>query len=713
MKFFTLFLCVLLTALQGVSAEDRPATQRKKVTLAPPQKVEAHRATRAPEPEPMPNQYLPRVQVPDGDRAESRGDQAESRGKRGTRVTRDRDGVTVPGHPRRIPDGWEEEARRESRWAAKRLAGRAAYRASFHLGYYRAFKRIARDQNRLFQHDLREGRYDGEQNQEARREGRLIGREDAQGFASEDAAHRVREQFINLNRTPLRNPLVPRAPVPNYAELIDFGQATSLEHFINDYSRQYPFEHNHPALNGWTPGTPAELIATRSYRNLPRPRTPQATRAFEFWCDSRRGRHIWEQLPSSARLTFKNIFMLSFPPYYTNAFHRDSRAYRDGWHTGWDHAANLYATYHYQLGYYENSQAALLEAANQSFRRTYDRAFRRHYDQHFDDWYHNAKPEIGTLSLRDGNDDGVLAPGETFEVEAELINYGGRGGSFGLDLVSQAMHRTVQQSVRLDARSTMRIVLKRGTIRDNVPSPTLAQFTLDLGAARQAFERRIEYPVQLGEIHIDQRSDLRGSIRLSIPVRNVSNRNQRRIQLTIDGRREQIPNLHPQQEEWVQFERNDLAPLDLIAGTVRFPIELTAGRHSREHRDYQIPQSATDLQRRDLLLYMIQLAEQPRRGRHHHAAVNRAQDLMLERMRVDWKAAIAARGNPYKKDRKDGSKRTALGDLVHTFNQHRRDLARPEVFTDMQPKLDALSRRLPGTHPFLRKQFRRLARELG
>lgn len=712
---FRLFLPLILWTMVGlVAAGDTDTVQRKKMTLAPPQKAARHQTSRAPEPDDMPDDYLPRAQpTPAEPERDAARNSRNKRDTRGTRYTRDNNGNRRPDHPRRVPERWESEARREAQWAARQLAERDAYRASYRLGWFRAYKRIERNHERMFQHDYREGRFDGDANHDAQRQGHAMGDEDAQAAALHDAEQSVRDQFLNLNRTPLRNPLVPQPPVPDYGSLVDFDEPAPLPRFIKNYGDHNPLNANHPFLNGWAPGSPADWAGVNHYRRLPRPQAPQPQQGFDYWCDTRRGRQIWQQLPRAAKTEFKNEFMLHFGPDYNDAFGRDQRAYRDGWYAGWDHAGAMYADYHYQRGYFETSRQSFLAAAEDSFRRQYNQAFRHRYDDSFDQWYSNPKPEIGRLTVRDGNDDGVLAPGESFELEAELINYGGRGGRFGLDLVGDAMARGVKQPVRLDARSTTRVVLRRGIIRDNVPSRTMAVFTLDLGAVRRRFEHRIEHPIQLGEIRIDDRNDLRGYLRLSIPVRNVANRDSRGVEAVIDGRREHIGSLRAGGETRIHFEQNNLAPLDLIGGSVAVPIELRSGRHVQEVVQYSVPQSATDLQRRDLLLYMVELAKSRRRSHATQAAVNRAQDLMLERMRVDWQAAVAARGNPYKTDHREGSRNTALGDLVHTFNQQRRLLARPEIFTEMQPKLEALARQLPGTHPFLRKQFRRLARELG
>ena len=74
---------------------------------------------------------------------------------------------------------------------------------------------------------------------------------------------------------------------------------------------------------------------------------------------------------------------------------------------------------------------------------------------------------------------------------------------------------------------------------------------------------------------------------------------------------------------------------------------------------------------------------------------------------------MAARGNPYRRDRKRAGAETALGGLVSVFRDHRASFAEPRVFTDLVPQIETLAADLPGAHPFLRSQMKKLARQLG
>ena len=94
-------------------------------------------------------------------------------------------------------------------------------------------------------------------------------------------------------------------------------------------------------------------------------------------------------------------------------------------------------------------------------------------------------------------------------------------------------------------------------------------------------------------------------------------------------------------------------------------------------------------------------------GRGEEAALRA---LLIERLRVDWKASVRARGNPYKRDYKRGTTTTALGALVEATDA--RGVGGSPVFAGLRGDVLDLARELPGMHPFLRKYTKRLAKKL-
>jgi hypothetical protein len=94
------------------------------------------------------------------------------------------------------------------------------------------------------------------------------------------------------------------------------------------------------------------------------------------------------------------------------------------------------------------------------------------------------------------------------------------------------------------------------------------------------------------------------------------------------------------------------------------------------------------------------------------ADILEARRMMLRRLRVDWKAAVRASGNPYKRDYRSWGGATALGALVVACRDERSRMASPEVFDGLGREIETLARELPGIHPFLRKFVRKLARRI-
>ena len=101
-----------------------------------------------------------------------------------------------------------------------------------------------------------------------------------------------------------------------------------------------------------------------------------------------------------------------------------------------------------------------------------------------------------------------------------------------------------------------------------------------------------------------------------------------------------------------------------------------------------------------------------RDGRATPARISTVHDLLMMRLREDWSVAASGRGNPYKDDLKTRGTRTALGDLVQAYLAEKHRITQPEVFHGLESEIGALSQALPGVHPRLRKQMRKLAAPL-
>lgn len=152
-----------------------------------------------------------------------------------------------------------------------------------------------------------------------------------------------------------------------------------------------------------------------------------------------------------------------------------------------------------------------------------------------------------------------------------------------------------------------------------------------------------------------------------------------------------------------------------FTGTVRETAEKTYLQSyplmfDERYHEYSYAWSTTeDLDNRYLLEYMVMLA---RSSTVDPRDVARAQKLMLRRLRIDWEAVVDRGGNPYKSDLVDGTRTTALGDLVGTYHADRDGIRHHKVFTQLAPRIETLAKSLPGFHPFLRRYVRLLGSEL-
>ena len=93
-------------------------------------------------------------------------------------------------------------------------------------------------------------------------------------------------------------------------------------------------------------------------------------------------------------------------------------------------------------------------------------------------------------------------------------------------------------------------------------------------------------------------------------------------------------------------------------GWVELDVALYGGPAVHDRSSYDIPDAARDLSNRDLLLFMVRMAHDRREA---GGRVATTRELLMTRLRADWKAAVARNGNPYKFDFRHDGATTALG----------------------------------------------------
>jgi hypothetical protein len=134
-----------------------------------------------------------------------------------------------------------------------------------------------------------------------------------------------------------------------------------------------------------------------------------------------------------------------------------------------------------------------------------------------------------------------------------------------------------------------------------------------------------------------------------------------------------------------------------------------SGGQLHDDLSYRFPSLALDLASRDLTDYMIHLAQTPGAA---PTDIDAARDLVFQRLRVDWTAAVRADGNPYKQDGRDRGSRTALGELVEAHRRAKDSLRNRAVFDGLDDQIKQLADSLPGVHPLLRRHMKQLSSRL-
>ena len=229
-------------------------------------------------------------------------------------------------------------------------------------------------------------------------------------------------------------------------------------------------------------------------------------------------------------------------------------------------------------------------------------------------------------------------------------------------------------------------------------------------------EMLVSYPLEFTR-EVDLDSDTLGG-RAVIRVLAV-NRSRKPIEATVDLERVEgygfevmqhdLGILPPGARDWAVFELDGLRPLDTVSGNVRAYFSVRSADGVQDALTFEFPDASADLHNRDLLELMVAFTRDPGVP---WADVEEARALMLRRLEIDWNEAVRGRHNPYKEDFKNNGSETALGDLVQTYLDE--GSARGSaVFDGLDRDINGLAEALPGTHPFLRKYMKRLAKKLG
>ncbi len=620
----------------------------------------------------------------------------------------------APGEGAPADDRVAERARRAARESAVDAirGGRIAY---YRVGAWEGL-RAALDDPAIGARDFRAGLRRGLRDPLALRLGTDEGALVSDELALREADDQVAAQFRDLTREPRPRP---RFSPPAWDVPAGWADPPLLEDVFRDFPVSRRFSPRlAEAFHDWR-HDPWNLYRRGSHREFHDRQWADAGRALAGWKRDRRNAAEYRALSAAERERFDRAFRVEFRRSLAARFEREIlRAFDFGFEDGWDYGAFLHEEWRYRQGYTEGFDRAAASAAEATFRASWPAAFERAYDRAFADWRDNPRPEIVSLRLVDENDDGVFEPGEELSAYYEIANYGGRGASFRLALAGNVLEPREPRTLDLPARELLRDAAPlRARIDPRTPARTRTQVALRLGELDRPAGLLVSYPLEFaGPVTLDGVDALAGRATLAARVVNQSRRALTGVVDAAggDGYRTVAPAetgpLPAGAARDVVLRLEGLRPLDVLAGTLGLELELTGGGRLQDRQSFRMPPLGLDLQRRDLLELMLALG---RERRPRADEVRGARALLIERLRADWNAAVRSRGNPYKRDLKGKTAgATALGDLVATYRRERRTLASPEVFAGLEGEVVALSRELPGAHPFLRKAMRKLARKL-
>jgi hypothetical protein len=545
------------------------------------------------------------------------------------------------------------------------------------------------------------GRHDAE----ARAAGEAEGLDEAERRATPEAQRQVVDQFRDLEHEPLYRP---RHRTPAYDPPLPVLPEPSLRDVFNDLGSG-DFGHEYDAWRIYD--SPSRDVVHNEGWSSPRV-------AFDRWLHGP-DRSLYFRLSSSAeREMFEQAFRSSFSRSLAREYEEyGRRSYQKGFDDGWIHGAYVHQEWAFRLGFTDGLRIAFREAARLSFHGSYGESYESAYARAYDEWSLEPRPEITGTSLVDGNADGVFEPGENLRVRYDLVNYGGRGGRVTLRLTGEALADPVRQTVEIPRR---RSLPDAGTLQATIAPTTLARnstsLALRLDGQTRRIALRVAYPLEIGRGDIRvMREDIAGELLVDA---SVTNRSLASVDAAIELRTPALPDLRdtrevtslmPGETMRATFAVTGLDPLELMAGRVRLELNVVRDGVVRDEVVHHLPDAVRDLGDRTLLRYMTRLARAERLSPSQLLAVH---ELLMLRLREDWKVAVIGKGNPYKADYKNRGASTALGDLVRTVCNDGSATSHPEVFAGLRADVTGLADSMPGFHPFLRKSMRRLASRL-
>jgi len=630
-----------------------------------------------------------------------------NRGDRDDRNRGDRDDHNRDDRRRGRP-GYDlyEEASRASSWAAEWQVRRYGLPAYYRVGVWQGVRdALERASRRSFAFER--GQDEGESDPRARRTGEQAGERAALERGEQAAIAEVEREFRDLAHEPRRSPRTPNEPLP--PNLVRVRAPRPEDAFADSPISSYLGYENLDSLPD-----PWQLYRYSSWREAYDTNWASDKQAFAYWLE-RGNSALWERLSRPESDYFRRTFIKELDYWRTRYLRsRADNAYREGYDDGWEYGSRVGAEMRYREGYYQGFLSAATAAAEDTWDEVYAQTFGRVYREVFAEWAGSPRPEILNAELFDHNDDGIFEPGEEVRIEVEVANYGGADvrlelGADGNAIEPAAAARPLALRRRSVAHGEVRILI------DKAQAPrTNTSFLVRAGNVNKTVPILISRPLEIdGRVTFSRLSALEGRATFEVGVWNRSRLPAAgSLDVLLGARRipgQSLEVLAPQSRRQISLEVAEIDALDLLEGGTELRLELRNRDGVQDALRQRLPALGLDPQSSELVDFWLEAVYG--RRRLDRADVDRTIELITRRLAADWEVQRAASGNPYKDDLERGGTRTALGELVAACTREGRP-RRPELNQALEARLAALIDELPGTHPFLRGAFKKLAAKL-
>lgn len=615
----------------------------------------------------------------------------------------------MPKESRRRPDyDLYEEASDAAEWAAKWQVRRHGLPEYYRVGVWQGL-RDAVERSMSSRYAFDSGLRDGERDPRAGRSGGEEGERAAEELGEEAAREAVEKEFRDLSREPRRNPRVPDDPLPE--DLVRVREPRIEDAFADVSIGSYlSFDGFDRYVDPW------QLYSATYWGAVYDSDWDSDRRAFEHWRD-RGDDAIWDRLSRPEQDYFRRTFadQLDYYRYQELRFSKDS-AFREGYDDGWEYGSEVGAELRYRQGYHQGFLETATGAAEEAWNEVFPEVYTRTYRADFEDWSTSPRPEIASVELRDQNDDGIFEPGEKVTVALELKNFGGRDVQLPLSAAGAALAAPASAPALALRRRSAKGAEMTVELDSRHPPRTDTSFAVQAGELEEEVAIRVGRPLELDPaIAFGRLSSLEGRAALTATVWNRSRKSAAgSLDVWVGERRvpgRSLEVLPPGGRREVELDVDGLDGLAMLEGAAEVRLELKGRDVVQDELSRRLPALGLDLASGELDAYWIEAV-------YGEQAASRADgvrlvELLARRFAADWEVQRKASGNPYKEDLEKGKARTALGALASADAADRRPLRRPELRKALAARLKTLAEKLPGTHPFLRGSFKKLAGKLG